>query len=174
MSTDQPQQPEAQKKLTLDDPLDADTLGKFKQLQTVRLQVSERLLDLEQEKVRILRMAANVDQERTKLFETVLSPRAPSELPGRDDANTGKINPIPEAVQAGSRSQGRGSARERRGEALILYESAWTRVLMADVGNETGNPDLREIASLAGTLSTFMPVLAGSSTFDGMTPRSSF
>lgn len=105
MSTDQPQQPEAQKKLTLDDPLDADTLGKFKQLQTVRLQVSERLLDLEQEKVRILRMAANVDQERTKLFETVLVSRGlPPNFPVEIDANTGKINPIPEAVQAGEQA----------------------------------------------------------------------
>lgn len=92
------QQSEA-KKLTIDDPIDGETLGKFKHLQTVRMQCAERLLDLEQEKVRTLRMAANVDTERQKLFESVLISRGlPPTFPVEVDANTGKISPVKEAL----------------------------------------------------------------------------
>jgi len=92
MST--PANPEA-KKLTLDDPVEPELLGKFGQLQQARMQCAERLLDLEQERVRVLRAAANVDAERQKLFEGLLLSRGlPPNFPVEIDGKTGKMNPI--------------------------------------------------------------------------------
>ena len=89
-------QPE--KKLTLDDPIDSETLGKLGQLQQARLQCADRLLDLEQERVRILRAAAQVDAERQKVFEGVLLSRGlPPNFPVTIDGATGKMTPIPGA-----------------------------------------------------------------------------
>jgi hypothetical protein len=83
------------KKLTLDDPVDAETLGALGQLQQRRLQCAERLLDLEQEKIRVLRMAAGVDAERQKAFEGLLVSRGlPPNFPVNIDAETGKMSPI--------------------------------------------------------------------------------
>jgi len=86
--------PEA-KKLSPDDPVDAETLAKFGQLQTARMQCAERLLDLEQEKVRTLRAAASIDAERQRIFESILTNRglAPN-FPVEIDAKTGKITPV--------------------------------------------------------------------------------
>jgi len=101
MSTDQ-SQPSETKKLTVEDPLDPDTLEKFKQLQTARLQLAERLLDLKEEEIRLLRLAGGVAQERTKLFETVLVSRGlPPNFPVEIDAVTGKftlVQPLPESA----------------------------------------------------------------------------
>jgi hypothetical protein len=89
-----PANPEA-KKLTLDDPVEPELLGKFGQLQQARMQCAERLLDLEQERVRVLRAAANVDAERQKLFEGLLLSRGlPPNFPVEIDGKTGKMNPI--------------------------------------------------------------------------------
>ena len=83
------------KKLTLDDPVDPETLGKFGQLQQARMQCAERLLDLEQERVRTLRAAANIDAERQKMFEGLLLTRGlPPNFPVEIDAKTGKMNPV--------------------------------------------------------------------------------
>ena len=85
-----------EKKLTLDDPVDADTLTKFSDLQSARLQAAERLLDLEQEKIRTLRAASNIDTERQRLFEAVLMSRGlPPNAPVEIDAKTGKVTPLP-------------------------------------------------------------------------------
>jgi hypothetical protein len=85
----------SESKLTINDPVDQETLTKFSQLQTARLQLSERLLDLEMEKVRTIRAATQVDTERQRLFETVLlarglAPNAPVEV----DAKTGIIKSL--------------------------------------------------------------------------------
>jgi len=83
------------KQLTIDDPVDPEQLGKFGQLQQARMQCAERLLDLEQEKVRVLRAAANVDAERQKMFEGLLIARGlPPNFPVEIDAKSGKMTPV--------------------------------------------------------------------------------
>lgn len=79
-------------KLTVQDPVDSETLARIERVQTVRIQLADRLLDLEQEKVRVLRAASNLDAERIRIFEEInvargLSPNAPVEI----DAKTGAI-----------------------------------------------------------------------------------
>lgn len=82
-------------KKTIDDPVEPELLAKFGQIQQARMQCSERLLDLEQERVRVLRAAANVDAERQKLFEGLLLSRGlPPNFPVEIDAKTGKMNAI--------------------------------------------------------------------------------
>jgi len=88
MSTEQ----EPTKQLTLNDPIDPVTLKRFDELQTLRVQLADKYLDLEQEKIRVMRAASNLDVERQRLFEAVLvarglSPTHPVEI----DAKTGTI-----------------------------------------------------------------------------------
>jgi hypothetical protein len=85
----------SEKKLTIDDPVEPELLAKFGQLQQARMQCAERLLDLKQEEVRVLRAAANVDAERQKIFEGLLLSRGlPPNFPVEIDAKTGKMNAI--------------------------------------------------------------------------------
>lgn len=91
----------SENKLSIEDPIEPATLDQFKKIMLARQQAAERLLDLEQEKIRILRVAASLDQERQKLFETILTSRGlPPNFPVEVDANTGKIQPIAEAMPA--------------------------------------------------------------------------
>jgi len=113
MTTPANQPPE--KKLTLDDPVDPETLGKFSNLQQARMQCAERLLDLEQERVRVLRAAASVDAERQKIFEGVLLSRGlPPNFPVTIDAQTGKMTPVqgatPDMVSAAKEAAENGAA----------------------------------------------------------------
>lgn len=91
-------------KLTPEDPIDADSLKRLEELQTLRLQLAERVLDLEQEKIRTLRAASNVDAERQRLFESVLISRGlPPSHPVTIDAKTGTLTllaPVPEPAPA--------------------------------------------------------------------------
>lgn len=83
------------RKLNISDPVEPETLAKFGELQAARLQAAERLLDLEQERIRTLRAASNIDNERQRLFEALLisrglAPNAPVEI----DAKTGRITQV--------------------------------------------------------------------------------
>ena len=83
---------ETNQTMTLNDPLDAPTLKRFEELAGLRLQLAERLLDLEQERVKTLRAASNLDVERSRLFETILTTRGlPPNHPVQVDAKTGII-----------------------------------------------------------------------------------
>jgi len=97
-------QTQEQPKLTANDPLDAQTLKRFEEMQGARMQLAERILDLEQEKIKTLRAAQNVDLERQRLFETVLVSRGiPPAHPVRIDAQTGVITlvePLPNTQPA--------------------------------------------------------------------------
>jgi len=83
------------KRLTVDDPVDEETRGKFTALQDTRLRIGERLIDLELERVKLIRSASAVDNERQKLFERVLIERglAPNQTVSIDSA-TGQIKVI--------------------------------------------------------------------------------
>lgn len=78
--------------LTLDDPVSQETLKVFEQLQATRTAYSNHLLDLEQEKVRVLRAAAEIDTRKANLFSQVLTDRGidPSCLAEID--NEGKVH----------------------------------------------------------------------------------
>lgn len=86
-------EPEKKPTLTLNDPVDAATLKRIGEIQTRRYQLGDMLLDLEQEKVRILVEGRKLDDERQRLFANVLTSRglAPS-VPVEVDPESGKIS----------------------------------------------------------------------------------
>lgn len=84
-----------QKRLTIDDPVDAETRARFTALQDSRLRVGDRLLDIELERVKLIRSASAIDNERQKLFERVLIERGLSpNQPVSIDSETGQIKSI--------------------------------------------------------------------------------
>lgn len=84
---------EAEKKLTINDPVDPQSLKRMGDIQNRRLQLGEMMLDLEQEKVKILVETRQLENERSKLFAHILTSRGigPS-TPVEVDPNTGKIS----------------------------------------------------------------------------------
>lgn len=81
-----------EKKLTPSDPVDPATRKRMEELAAARYEFGERLLEIEQEKVKLLVAANRVDEERGRLFEKVLmdrglSPNTPIEI----EAQTGNI-----------------------------------------------------------------------------------
>lgn len=84
-----------EKKLTVSDPVSTEDLARFGELQMARGQIAERLLELEQEKIRTLRAASNIDTERQRLFEKVLIERGlPPTATVEIEAKTGSIKLI--------------------------------------------------------------------------------
>lgn len=83
---------EETKKLSVNDPVDAVSRKRLEDLAAARYEFGERLLELEQEKVKLLVAANRVDEERGRLFEKLLvdrglSPTTPVEI----EAQTGAI-----------------------------------------------------------------------------------
>lgn len=80
------------KKLTANDPVEPDTRKRLEELAGARFDVAERLLDLEQEKVKLLVAANRLDEERNRVFEKILMDRgmAPT-TPIEIEAQTGNI-----------------------------------------------------------------------------------
>jgi hypothetical protein len=86
------------KRLTVDDPIDDDSRARFTALQDSRLRVGDRLLDIELEKVKLMRSASAIDNERQKLFERVLLERGLSpNQPVTIDSGTGQIKVLSQA-----------------------------------------------------------------------------
>src|SRR5271170_1555613 len=90
--------------LTLNDPIDPAVLKRIGEIQNRRYHLGDMLLDLEQEKVKILVEGRRLDDERQRLFATALTSRGlqPS-VPVEVDPETGKIsllqpNGVPVAV----------------------------------------------------------------------------
>jgi hypothetical protein len=80
------------KKLSPDAPVDGEVLQRLQQVQHARLQVADRLLDLEMEKVRLLASAQRIDNEKTRIFEGILMERGlPPNSIVEVDAETGII-----------------------------------------------------------------------------------
>ena len=69
------QESEKKPQLTLNDPVDAATVSRIGELLARRHQLGELMLDIEQEKVKILVESRQVDNERTKLFAHILTSR---------------------------------------------------------------------------------------------------
>ena len=86
---------EAPKKLTLEDPIDSETLKKLSELRETRLQIADRLVDLEIERVRMMVAVRQIDGEKNRLFEKTLVDRGlPPGFPVNVDGQTGKIHPL--------------------------------------------------------------------------------
>ena len=88
MSTESESAPQ----LTLNDPVDKATLARLEQLNQARLQIAEQLLELENEKVRLLVAARPIEQERMETFSKILKERnLPIDFGIVVDGATGKI-----------------------------------------------------------------------------------
>lgn len=81
--------------LTLNDPMDAATLKRIGEIQSRRFQLGDMLLDLEQERVKILVEGRRLDEERQQLFSQALTSRGlKPNVPVEVDPETGKISLI--------------------------------------------------------------------------------
>ena len=81
-----------QRRLTTEDPVSMEQLNRLRLLQESRLDVSDRFMTLEQEKVKLLAAARRIDEEKQRVFEGILlerglAPDATVEI----DAGTGKL-----------------------------------------------------------------------------------
>jgi len=81
--------------LTLNDPVEMATLKRIGEIQNRRLALGDMLLDLEQEKVKILVEGRRLDDERARIFANILGSRGlhPT-VPVEIDPETGKISLI--------------------------------------------------------------------------------
>lgn len=78
------------KKLTPNDPVDAESRKKLEQLSAARFDIADKILELEQDKVKLLVAANRVDEERSRLFEKILMDRGlPPTTPIEIEAQTG-------------------------------------------------------------------------------------
>ena len=79
-------------KLTINDPVSLEVLQEFNQLEAARHDIAMRLLALEQERVRLLAAAHQVDKQHERMFEKVLVDRgvAPN-VPVEIDHTTGHV-----------------------------------------------------------------------------------
>ncbi len=79
-------------KKTVRDPVDRATLDRLTDLHANRAQIAEQMLDIEQEKVRLMIVVRRLDDERNQIFARVLTerglaPNTPIDL----DPRTGQI-----------------------------------------------------------------------------------
>ena len=83
---------EPSKKLGLTDPVDKETLGRLEELENTRLQIGGQMLDLEQDKVKLLAATHRLDQQRTAIYEKILIDRGVSHTEAVEiDATTGSL-----------------------------------------------------------------------------------
>lgn len=79
-------------KLTLEDPIDSETLTHFKALRDTRLTLSETFVNLELEKIRVLAAIKELDKQNARLFERCVVDRGlPPETEIDLDSETGRI-----------------------------------------------------------------------------------
>lgn len=75
-----------------DTPISAETLTKLQKIQSARLNVADRLMDTELERVKLLATAQRLDIEKQRVFEGVLLERGlPLDTMLEVDATTGSI-----------------------------------------------------------------------------------
>ncbi len=92
---------ESEKRLSFDTPVEPETLKRLEELQGARTQVADRLLDLEQERIRLLRAATQIDTEKQRTFESILVSRGLTpNFPVEIDAKTGVLKLLAEPPTA--------------------------------------------------------------------------
>ncbi len=86
---------ESEKKLTIKDPVEPETLRKLEGVHDARQQLALQLLELEEERVRLIIAARPLREERTKIFEKILVDRGlPPSFPVDIDLITGMLEPL--------------------------------------------------------------------------------
>jgi len=86
MSTEEP------KRLTLEDPVDPETLNELRSLQEARAGVADNLLSLRLEEIHLLAAARKIDDQHGRLFERCLIDRGVSAGSMAEiDAKSGKV-----------------------------------------------------------------------------------
>ena len=81
-----------ERQLTLEDPVDAETLRQIEEVHNSRMVVAEQFLECEQEKMRLLAVAHRLDQQRNAIYEKLMLDRGiTSSEQVEIDASTGKI-----------------------------------------------------------------------------------
>jgi hypothetical protein len=82
-------------KLTLNDPVDAETMKKLSEIHEARMKVADRIVDLELEKIRLMVAVRQIDSEKNRIFEQVLTERGlPQGFPISVEGVSGKIQPL--------------------------------------------------------------------------------
>jgi chromosome segregation ATPase len=82
----------AERPLTPEDPVGAAVLEQLQHLQDARLEMGDRLLTLEQDRIQILGAVRKIDDQRNRLFESCLIDRGlPPTARAQIDGKTGKI-----------------------------------------------------------------------------------
>jgi hypothetical protein len=80
------------KRLTPNDPVPMDTLQAFGHIEDARVRIALEILGVEQRKVQLLAAAKKVDEQHTRLFETILVERGLSPKTRVDiDSRTGAL-----------------------------------------------------------------------------------
>lgn len=84
--------------LTLNDPVDPETLEQFRQLQDARQRFAETLLSLEQDKIQLLAAVKKIDDQLNRLFQACSIERGlPPQTRIEIDARSGKVTRMEEA-----------------------------------------------------------------------------
>lgn len=87
-----PDNGQQQRRLTFDDPVPQETLGQFSDLTQARIELAERVVDMEQQKIYALAAIKRVDEQKSRLWEAILmergvDPKASIQV----DSKTGKL-----------------------------------------------------------------------------------
>lgn len=86
-------------KLTIQDPVDPETMQQLTALDSARYDIGDQLLDLEQERIKLLAAAHQVDAQKRRLFERVLVERGlDTSAKVSIDFKTGTISVVPPKV----------------------------------------------------------------------------
>ena len=88
---------EGTRKLSLEDPVAPEVLQQLGQLQVARVELADRNVMLDNEKIQLLAAIKRVDDQKTRLFEAILverglAPRTEVEI----DRRTGKLKLVPQ------------------------------------------------------------------------------
>lgn len=85
----------SKEKPTIQTPVPQEILGKFRILDENNAKVALRYMELEEEKIKLLRLRTAIAQERKKLFEGLLVERGLSpDYPVEINGETGVITPV--------------------------------------------------------------------------------
>lgn len=83
---------ESETKKTIKDPVSPEELRQLAEVQARRFELADALLDLEQEKVKLLVQARQLDELKAKTFSKIMTDRGlPPNAPVEIDAKTGEI-----------------------------------------------------------------------------------
>lgn len=88
-------QDNGKRQLTINDPVTPEDLQRLAEVQGRRLEIADALLDLEQEKVRLLVQARQIDEQKNQLFGKIVTDRGlPQGFPVEIDAKSGLVKPL--------------------------------------------------------------------------------